>query len=73
MDEQLGAGVARLSWADAHRLELSLRARATRLTGSSGCPGCGRPIEDGDPKLTLAGVTVHPSCLCNCTKPPAAA
>ena len=58
---------SRLSWEDAHRLEVNLRARALRLTGSTPvCPGCGNPVTDIDDQMRLAGVVLHPRCLCLC-------
>ena len=61
--------VGRLSWTDAHRLELTLRARAERLgwagLDSSRCPGCGRAISDED-HVRLAGACIHTECLRLC-------
>ena len=68
MEHQTGNGVARLSWTQAHRLEVTLRVRAAQLGGRTRCPGCGRPFADGDQRMTLAGVTVHPACLCDCAE-----
>jgi hypothetical protein len=59
-----GMSVSRLSWEHAHRLELTLRARATRFGAQAGhCPGCGRPVSPGEDQLRLAGSVVHPGCL----------
>ncbi len=62
----MGTEVAsRLSWEEAHRLELTLRARALRLTGGRPvCPGCGKPATMDD--VRLAGHLVHQDCLCLC-------
>jgi hypothetical protein len=73
VDQRTDGDVAKLSWSDAHRLEVVLRTRAGRLSGLSTCPGCGLPFDDGDARLTFAGVTVHPACLCDCTEAPPAA
>ena len=56
---------SRMSWEDAHRLEVTLRARALRLTGGRPvCPGCGKPVTEIDDQMRLAGMLVHPRCLC---------
>jgi hypothetical protein len=57
----------RLSWEDAHRLELTLRARA-RMLGGRGralgrCPGCGRSVGDDEDQMRVGGLVVHPDCL----------
>jgi hypothetical protein len=68
MTGRAGAMGSRLSWEQAHRLEVTLRARASRLSGGCGpgiCPGCGRPVTPGDGQLRLAGLLVHPECLCD--------
>jgi hypothetical protein len=69
--------VGRLSWTDAHRLEATLRVRASRLGTArldrSRCAGCGQPVATGDHML-LAGMPIHPGCLELCREgPPAAA
>jgi hypothetical protein len=67
MDGAAGSAGSRLSWEQAHRLEVTLRARASRLNGSLGpgcCPGCGRPVSPSENQLRLAGLTVHSDCLC---------
>jgi hypothetical protein len=59
-----GTSVSHLSWEHAHRLELTLRARAARFGGQAGrCPGCGKTVSPGDEQLRLAGTVVHPGCL----------
>ena len=66
MDAGAGSTVGRLSWEQAHRLELTLRARASRLGGHASpgcCPGCGKPVGPSDDQLRLAGTVVHPGCL----------
>jgi hypothetical protein len=65
----LEAGVertpGRLSWEQAHRLELTLRARASRFNGRTDlCPNCGRTVTPTDDQLRLAGHVVHTQCLC---------
>jgi hypothetical protein len=55
---------ARLTWEEAHRLELLMRARARSLrSGGSAdrCPGCGRPV--GESEMRVAGFLVHPECV----------
>ena len=68
--------VGRLSWTDAHRLEATLRARASRLgqakLDKSRCAGCGAPVGPGD-HMWLAGVPIHPGCLELCREDPSAA
>ena len=65
MDTGTGPAVSRLSWEQAHRLEVTLRARASRFSGDRPdlCPGCGRPVTPGEGQLKLAGHVVHTSCL----------
>jgi hypothetical protein len=66
MNRGVSAPVGRLSWDQAHRLEVTLRARASRLSagGARGqCPGCGRPVAPEDNQFRLAGLLVHPECL----------
>jgi hypothetical protein len=67
----------RLSWEEAHRLELTLRARARTLSGRGHvgrCPGCGETVLDEDDHMRVGGLVVHPSCLFVCRDdPPAAA
>jgi hypothetical protein len=61
----------RLTWDEVHRLELLVRARARSLTQSDGlagrCPGCGRPVDDGE--MRLAGFVVHPGCVSRAGRP----
>ncbi len=65
--KELAAPVAsRLSWEDAHRLEVRLRARATQLSATGNCPGCGCPVSATDQHIRLAGLTVHCGCLSRC-------
>jgi hypothetical protein len=56
---------SRLSWEDAHRLELLIRLRASSLARSAGwrhvCPLCARPL--GPAPMRLGGRLVHPRCL----------
>ena len=65
MHTSAGTTVSRLSWEQAHRLELTLRARASRFStsGPGYCPGCGRPVTPEDDQLKLAGTVVHTGCL----------
>jgi hypothetical protein len=60
-----GSPVGRLSWEQAHRLELTLRARASRFSGASGdrCPECGRVVTPAEDQLRLGGHVVHTECL----------
>jgi hypothetical protein len=55
---------ARLSWDEAHRLELLMRRRAHEMSpGARGdtCAACGAPLAgDG---VRVAGVPMHPACL----------
>ena len=58
---------ARLSWDDAHRLEVLMRTRAhafTHRAGENTCAGCGRPLDSQ--VIRLAGVSMHPACLPDC-------
>jgi hypothetical protein len=58
---------ARLSWDDAHRLEVLMRTRAHAFlhrAAEDTCAGCGRPL--GDEGIRLAGVSMHPECLPDC-------
>jgi hypothetical protein len=68
--------VGRMSWTDAHRLEATLRARASRLgmvrLDRSKCAGCGEPVALGD-HMRLGGVPIHPGCLELCRDDPSAA
>ena len=59
--------VGRLSWEQAHRLELTLRARSNRFSGRGGdlCPGCGRMVKPAEDQLRLAGHVIHTECLCD--------
>jgi hypothetical protein len=56
---------ARLSWDEAHRLEVLMRTRARGMSRRTGhgvtCAACGSPL-NGD-AIRLAGVEVHPGCL----------
>lgn len=66
MEAATGTTAGRLSWEQAHRLELTLRARASRLSGHASpgcCPACGKPVGPGDDQLKLAGSLVHTGCL----------
>jgi hypothetical protein len=66
LDAGAGTTASRLTWEQAHRLELTLRARASRFSGKAGpdcCPGCGRPVAPGDDQLRLAGSLVHRQCV----------
>jgi hypothetical protein len=61
-----GTAIGRLSWEQAHRLEVTLRARSSRFGGkrSTGCcAGCGREVAPDDDQLRLAGTVVHTGCL----------
>lgn len=62
----------RLTWDEAHRLELLMRARARSLTQRVGvadrCPGCGRPV--GENGIRLAGFAVHSECISRAAEPP---
>ena len=62
--------VSRLTWEDAHRLEVTLRARASAMTrrgsGVGRCPGCGRAVDDDEDSMRVGGLIVHPSCLFVC-------
>ena len=76
--QEPGHAASRLSWEEAHRLELTLRARAERRGQRGGavgrCPGCGRSVLPGDDHMRVGGLVVHPSCLFVCRNaPPAAA
>jgi hypothetical protein len=55
----------RLSWEEAHRLELLIRLRASSLAQSPGsrhvCPLCAIPL--GPAPMRLGGRLVHPGCL----------
>jgi hypothetical protein len=59
--------LSRLSWDDAHRLELTLRARARMLArpgrAVGRCPGCGRPVGEEEDQMRVGGLVVHPDCL----------
>ena len=61
---------SRLSWEEAHRLEVTLRVRSDAMTRSARsigrCPGCGRPIAEGDDSMRVGGLVVHPDCLFVC-------
>jgi hypothetical protein len=48
-------------------LELTLRARASRLSGHGPdlCPGCGRSVTPAENQLKLAGHVIHTECLCD--------
>jgi hypothetical protein len=67
MDEH---ATSRLSWEDAHRLEVTLRARANAMTrrdhAVGRCPGCGRPVGEDEDQMRVGGLIVHPSCLFVC-------
>ena len=65
LDTGTGRAVGRLSWEQAHRLELTLRARASRFSGQKGdrCPNCGRTVLPSDDQLRLGGHVVHTECL----------
>jgi hypothetical protein len=55
---------ARLSWEEAHRLEVLMRTRAigmARPTHENTCAACGAPL--GDDGMRVAGVRMHPGCL----------
>jgi len=63
-----GRTAGRLSWEQAHRLEVTLRARANRFSPAAGpgqCPGCGKTVTAADDQLRLAGHVVHAECLCD--------
>jgi hypothetical protein len=55
----------RLSWEEAHRLEVMVRARASSLgrggRSGGGCALCGRPLHDDG--VRVGGVVVHSACL----------
>jgi hypothetical protein len=61
---------SRLSWEEAHRLEVTLRARSNAMSHTGRavgrCPGCGRPIADGEDAMRVGGLVVHPGCLFVC-------
>jgi hypothetical protein len=59
------SSVGRLSWEQAHRLELTLQARASRLSGQSAgrCPECGRQVAPSEAQLRLGEHVVHTGCL----------
>jgi hypothetical protein len=61
---------SRLSWEEAHRLEVTLRARSGAMSRSARavgrCPGCGRPVADGEDAMRVGGLVVHPGCLFVC-------
>ena len=65
MDTGAAPAVSRLSWEQAHRLEVTLRARASRFSGNRAdlCPGCGRAVTPAEGQLRLAGHVVHTECL----------
>jgi hypothetical protein len=53
----------RLSWDEAHRLEVLMRRRAHGISRTKGdaCAACGAPLAgDG---VRVAGVLLHPACL----------
>lgn len=56
---------ARLSWDEAHRLEVLMRTRASamsgRTSGDTTCAACGGPL--GSDGMRVAGVRMHPGCL----------
>jgi hypothetical protein len=70
MPETAQNGEVRLTWDAAHRLELSLRARAERLAHASPtlarCPGCGQTLSAGDERISVGGIGVHPGCVPDC-------
>ena len=55
----------RMSWEEAHRLELLIHLRASSLAQSPGsrnvCPLCARQL--GATAMRLGGRLVHPDCL----------
>jgi hypothetical protein len=61
---------SRLSWEDAHRLEVTLRARASAMSrrdhAVGRCPGCGRAVAEHEDRMRVGGLVVHPSCLFVC-------
>jgi hypothetical protein len=60
---------SRLSWEDAHRLEVTLRARASAMSRRDAvgrCPGCGRAVGEEEDRMHVGGLIVHPSCLFVC-------
>jgi hypothetical protein len=65
LDTGSESAVGRLSWEQAHRLELTLQARASRLSGHSDdrCPNCGRVVAPSEGQLKLGGHVVHTECL----------
>jgi hypothetical protein len=65
LDTGAESAVGRLSWEQAHRLELTLQARASRLSGHSAdrCPECGRQVTPSEAQLRLGGHVVHTECL----------
>jgi hypothetical protein len=56
---------ARLSWDEAHRLEVLMRTRAVAMSSRTGsqttCAACGGPL--GGDGMRVAGVWMHPGCL----------
>jgi YD repeat-containing protein len=70
---EAGSAVTRLSWDEAHRLEVNLRARAHRLGRPVGrCPGCGHPTLSTDEQMRFAGLAVHSGCIFLCRDDPLA-
>jgi len=67
LDTSPSPAVGRLSWEQAHRLELTLRARANRFSAHRPdlCPGCGRSVTPAEDQLRLAGHVIHTECLCD--------